>query len=239
LRRYLVVFDGDDTLWRTEGLYDGARNAAAQVISDSGLDGRAWVTLQKATDLRLVKALGLSGERFGRSFEEAFVALCLSSGISPDPHVLDAIKQLAASVFTRQAPMVEGAVDVLAALSSHHILVLHTQGEEWVQRKRIDQSRLESFFEYIYVVRRKDDTTFRGILDEIRVDPDEAWSIGNSLPSDINPALAIGMAGIWIPTHVWDHERRETGALPGRLHIVQSILEVPPLLDSDGTKESS
>ena len=37
-----------------------------------------------------------------------------------------------------------------------------------------------------------------------------AWSVGNSLASDINPALRIGMRAIWIDAPVWEYERRDS-----------------------------
>ena len=49
----------------------------------------------------------------------------------------------------------------------------------------------------------------RSLLADLDVNPGTAWLVGNSIPSDINPALACGMHAIWIDAHVWGHERRE------------------------------
>ena len=37
-----VVFDGDDTLWSTEKLYDDARSRAREVVAESGADAAKW-----------------------------------------------------------------------------------------------------------------------------------------------------------------------------------------------------
>ena len=34
-----IVFDGDDTLWETEALYDDARRRAREIVAATGLDG--------------------------------------------------------------------------------------------------------------------------------------------------------------------------------------------------------
>src|SRR4051812_13994583 len=45
-KRNLIVFDGDDTLWSTEQLYDRARSAAARLVASVGLDPVRFETLQ-------------------------------------------------------------------------------------------------------------------------------------------------------------------------------------------------
>ena len=45
-----IVFDGDDTLWGTEGLYDEARANARRVVAESGLDGANWEKIERRID---------------------------------------------------------------------------------------------------------------------------------------------------------------------------------------------
>ncbi|MEO8907547.1 MAG: hypothetical protein ABI310_05655, partial [Microbacteriaceae bacterium] len=46
-----VIFDGDDTLWLTEALYDDARASARAVVEHAGLNGTEWERLQRIRDL--------------------------------------------------------------------------------------------------------------------------------------------------------------------------------------------
>ena len=41
------MFDGDDTLWSTESLYDEARANARRVVAEAGLDDAAWEKLER------------------------------------------------------------------------------------------------------------------------------------------------------------------------------------------------
>jgi putative hydrolase of the HAD superfamily len=108
--------------------------------------------------------------------------------------------------------------------------VLLTKGDDTVQRRRIHQADLELAFDGIHIVPDKTEATFLSLLDHYGCPPAEAWSIGNSLRSDINPALRIGMNAIWVDAHVWEYERSETAPVAGNLQIVASLDDVPNLL---------
>ncbi|PYR76138.1 MAG: hypothetical protein DMF87_18855, partial [Acidobacteria bacterium] len=63
----MVVFDGDDTLWTTEPLYDEARQRARREVAAAGVDGAEWERLERATDVKNVTVMGFSVERFPTS----------------------------------------------------------------------------------------------------------------------------------------------------------------------------
>src|SRR5713226_8539462 len=94
-----VVFDGDDTLWSTEQLYDDARSRARRVVADSGLDGAKWEELDRLIDVENVTRFGHSIERFPTSCAQAYEDLCRSAGQVPDPSVAERIRDAARSVF--------------------------------------------------------------------------------------------------------------------------------------------
>jgi len=70
----------------------------------------------------------------------------------------------------------------------------------------------------------------RTLIDRLGIDPQQSWFVGNSVPSDVNPALACGMRAVWIDAHVWDHERREVPMWSDRLRASDSLLPVPSLI---------
>lgn len=230
MMRSLVVFDGDDTLWFVEGLYDAARAEAARIVEESGLDAEAWEALQRTIDVENVARLGLSAERFPTSCVQAYEQLSRLSGQSADPSVREAVRAAAARVFDSAAPVAERAEAVLSELSEKHRLALLTRGDPRVQRKRLAGTGLESFFERVEIVAHKDAAVFRQLLGQLGVHPEHAWSVGNSLPSDINPALECGMSAIWIDADVWEYERREVVPSPGRLFIAHSLSDVTDVL---------
>jgi len=122
----VVIFDGDDTLWMTEKLYDEARTAAAAEVAGAGLDADRWVKLELDIDVANVAKLGLSAERFPRSCVEAYLALCARSATAVDPVVVERVRLAASSVFHRRAPLAPHARTTLESLGASHRLVLLT-----------------------------------------------------------------------------------------------------------------
>jgi putative hydrolase of the HAD superfamily len=229
----LLVFDGDDTLWVSEPLYDAARDQARSIVEAAGLPGDRWEQLERSIDVENVSRLGLSAERFPTSCVEAYYRVALEVARQVDPAVEIAVRVAAESVFTLPAPLVHGVHEVLSALASRYSLALLTQGDPPIQRGRLSQSGLEDYFDAISGVERKAASSFRRLLSHFDVPPAASWSIGNSLPSDINPALSVGMNAIWVAGHVWEYERRETQPHVGHLVTAESLEEVPRILAGD------
>jgi putative hydrolase of the HAD superfamily len=230
-----VIFDGDDTLWETEPLYDSARRRAAQIASDLGLDGAEFEDLQRAIDLKNVELMGLSPDRFPKSSMEALDELSRRHGTALDASVLQRVYDVSASVFDAPAPLMPSSRRVLGCLQrSNYRLALLTKGDLEVQRMRVVKSGLSGYFERIEIVPTKSSETFLSLLHDLGEEPSRAWSVGNSYRSDIEPALRAGLSAIWIDAHVWGFEKSSPGldSLAGNLHVAESLSEVPDLLDA-------
>lgn len=229
--RRLIIFDGDDTLWRVEHLYDEARDRAASIVRDAGIDPLRWSDLQRELDVANVATLGLSRLRFPHSSVGAYERAAAEAGVAVHDDITEQVRLAAASVFERKAPLMAGARAVLDELRRTHRLVLLTQGDPVVQNKRVDDSGLRARFELVHIVERKDDSSFAAVLAETDVAAGDAWSVGNSIPSDINPALRLGLSAVWIEAHVWAHEQREDTPADGRFFVCESLKEVPNIIE--------
>lgn len=223
----LLVFDGDDTLWASELLYDRAREAVGKVVQKAGLDPVVWDKLQRQIDVENVNVpkLGLSSRRFPTSCRQAYWRLCSKHGFQPDESIAEQVYRVAASVFEAKAPLMPDVEKVLGLLSRDAVLVLLTKGDSKVQNKRITDSGLLQYFAAHFVVRKKTKSTFVELAQRFNVPPERSWSIGNSLPSDISPAVRAGWRAIWIDAHVWEHEQRGTQTIP------DGVVKLPRLTD--------
>lgn len=226
----LVVFDGDDTPWWAEPLYDEARLRAADVVARAGLDPLAWEQLERRLDVENVQRFGLSAERFPTSCADAYRKLARQQGCPIDEAVAEEVRVTAATVFETQAPVVGGAETVLTELGHVATLALLTKGDEQVQHTRVADSGLGRHFALIEIVDHKDESSFAGVLDQLGVHPSRAWSVGNSLHSDILPAIAIGMCAAWIDAHVWEHERHHEPTVHDRIWECSRLAELPELI---------
>lgn len=227
----LVVVDGDDTLWETEQLYDDARHAARRIVEAAGVDGAAWEALEREIDVENVARFGLSAERFPTSCVDAYRRLAAV----PDEDVAAAVWAAAATVFHTEAPLYPDSEAALALLAQRFLLVLYTKGDEHVQHRRVAQSGLASFFEEIVVTDAKSAASFRDLGERHAAANGHAWSIGNSLRSDILPAVEAGYRAVWVDRHVWEYERRHSQAVPAAVREATSLSEAAAIvLGADG-----
>jgi len=223
----LAVFDGDDTLWWTEPLYDEARRAAGRFVAGAGVDPEAWDRLERRLDVENVARLGFSQERFPASCVEAYRALASPPSLAVEV----AVHRAASAVFGCTAPPAPGARAVLEALAGSHHLVLLTKGDAEVQQRRVRASGLDDLLPTVEVVVEKGRGHFAELLQRFGASPEASWSIGNSWRSDIEPALAVGMRAVWIDAPVWEYERHAPRAVehPG-LIVAHTLGEVPAAL---------
>jgi putative hydrolase of the HAD superfamily len=205
-----AIFDGDDTLWRTEVLYDKAREAVRNIISNQRIDADKWEARQRLIDVQNVAVYGFSSERFPTSCLQAFKELWIAADRPIDVNLENKIVYEAQSVFRNRAELVPHVTNVLGTLRSRGVrLALLTKGDPRVQANRIEQSGLASVFEVIEIIQEKTTTAFRTMLQNLNADGSNTWAIGNSLRSDILPALELGVRGIWIDAPVWEYERSD------------------------------
>jgi putative hydrolase of the HAD superfamily len=130
-------------------------------------------------------------------------------GLPVDLGVVDAVERAAASVFDADAPLAEGAREVLSHLAGVADLALLTKGDRDVQATRIVASGLAHLFGDVVIVPEKSPATFRHVVERMGAEAASSWSVGNSLASDVHPAMAAGMRAVWVDAYVWPHERRE------------------------------
>jgi putative hydrolase of the HAD superfamily len=231
-RNKVVIFDGDDTLWITEPLYDQARTSAAQVVAASGVDPVLWDQLERVIDVENVQRFGLSAERFPTSCVEAYESAAEQMGLIPKPEVMRAVQSAAGSVFRETAPLAIGAVDLLESLHERYRLILYTQGDPDIQKKRITDSGLYAFFDFILVVETKSSGDLSQLIQKLNRPPSDFVFVGNSVRSDINPAISVGMNAVWVDRHVWDYEQQLIQHGSGRLYEIENLQQAATVIET-------
>lgn len=182
-------------------------------------------------DRRNVKTLGFSKRRFGLSMHQTYRHFSYEINRPLRRSVTIEIDAIRDRVFKKQPQLVPFASTILQSLARTNRLILLTKGTQKAQLHRVSTSGLGHFFEKILVVKQKNRNTFKSIVHTLNVSPSNAWSIGDSIRSDINPALQSGLNAIWIPQVTWEYER---GApfQSERFHKVQSLRKVATTVNS-------
>lgn len=222
-----IVFDGDDTLWSTEPLYDQARNSAMAEVAAAGLDADKWESLERRLDVENVARFGFSVERFPTSCVEAYEALAIGSGIPIDQRLSERIRSAARAVFRQDPPLVPNARETLLDLRGRGIkLGLLTKGDRDLQLRRVEHSGLKDLFDVVHVVADKPPAAFRDMVGALGCAPQESWSVGNSVRSDILPAIAAGLRAVWIDAHVWEHEHYDQPFSHGQVLVANDLAQL-------------
>lgn len=204
-----VIFDGDDTLWETAPLYARAKQEFFNKMSSLGYDRRDVERDFHNIDVANVDRLGFSKHRFATSMVETYRLFCNRSSLPYERSIERKIEAIAYGIFGNTLTTYECAEHVLARLWSHYKLILATKGDEEIQLAKIDQSGLAHFFSSIQILDHKTEREFRRIAEECKLDISSSWVVGDSLRSDINPALEVGFRAIWIPNDAWAYENAD------------------------------
>lgn len=227
-----LVFDGDDTLWYTMPLYRSAKKDFFDIMHSQGFDRSHVEESFERIDARNVKRLGFTGKRFRASMLQTYRAFCKRSHRTPTRRLERQISRIASSTSRGRPAVAPSARTTLTQLRKHYRLFLLTKGEPSVQRRRIEDSGLKELFDGIVIVPHKEPQTFSRLLAAHKCLPRHAWSIGNSIKSDINTAIRAGLKTIWIPNETWRYEEESPGKdAPIR---ARSLREIPNILAEEG-----
>lgn len=209
--RPILVFDADDTLWDEQAILQGFE-ADVEALLDR-LCGKPSRFRQHfiATEHENIPALGYGFASYIYSVGEAVAAR--PAWRRHKLAVLERVADLIAAVQTASPRLIDGVLPTLEALANRRYrMVLLTRGIDHEQRHKLARSGLSPFFSEIRVVGRKDVETYR---DTARALGDPAGQalcmIGNSMRSDVGPALEAGWRAIHVPPPTeWAHDQAET-----------------------------
>jgi putative hydrolase of the HAD superfamily len=225
-----VIFDADDTLWDTQRLYEISKAQFFLLMRESGFPRQEVAATLETIDYANVSKLGFSRKRFPQSMYETYGALCAKRARPFNKTIARQTIEIGSAVFKAAPQIFDGVHETLSALRLNNVkLVLATKGDKEVQGLRLNISCLRPYFDSVHILEEKGVSEFTRLISDEHVTLSHGWSVGNSAPSDINPALTVGLRAIWIPRETWIYEAGPAVSNE-RLHIVSSITEVPSIV---------
>src|SRR5215210_4252298 len=129
------------------------------------------------------------------------------------------------------------AREVLETLRARdHELWLIADGDVFDQESKLARSGLAPLFHHIAIVTEKSEDTYRRLLDQHGVLPEEFAMVGNALRSDVLPAIEIGGRAFHLADPVTSGPRdAEVG--PGHKDVSRAIPSLGALLQVLDTPE--
>ena len=228
----LVGFDGDDTLWHSEGFYQDAQAAFRRILAGYvDLTDQAVHTALYAGERRNLRLFGYGAKGMTLSMIETAIAVTGERINAADLH---RIVELGKSVLCHPVELLPGIRAAIEQVAVRHRVVLITKGDLFHQEAKIASSGLADLFARIEIVSEKDHAAYTRVLRECSVEPQRFAMVGNSLRSDIGPVLALGGYGVHLPYHVtWAHEL-EHDVAEEHAHVVriEAPAQIPAAVES-------
>lgn len=123
----------------------------------------------------------------------------------------------------------------MSELTDRYRLLLITKGDLLHQEQKLAASGLGDLFAAVEIVSEKDASTYNRIFDRHGTGAAQAVICGNSLRSDILPALAAGAYSAYVPYHItWAHEVADAPIGHERYVQLKDIRELPTWVSSIG-----
>jgi putative hydrolase of the HAD superfamily len=226
-----VGLDADDTLWHNESIFRMTQVRFRELMADHAepdfLDSRL-----AEVERRNLGLYGYGVKGFTLSLIET--AMDITGGAPPGRIIAD-ILAAGREMLLHPVEPLPGVEEALAELAAHYDLVLITKGDLLHQEQKLAASGLGDLFKGVEIVSEKDAATYARVFARHGAGPASAAMAGNSLRSDILPALQAGAYAAHIPYELtWAHELADPPTGHPRFTELPSIRHLPEWLKGLG-----
>ena len=220
----IVGLDADDTLWHNETIFRMTHDRFSALLAEFA-DAETVEARLAEVERRNIGIYGYGAKGFTLSMLETALAI---SERKVSAATLDEILTAGREMMGHPIEPLPGVVDALAVLNNEVKLVLITKGDLFHQETKLAASGLGDYFEGVEIVSEKTADTYRRVFVRYGEGPETALMAGNSVKSDILPALQAGAYAALIPYHlVWAHEAAEAPATHPRYRELATLADLP------------
>jgi 2-haloalkanoic acid dehalogenase type II len=219
-----VILDFGGTLSEGELDWEPYHEAIRVILASRGsiVDmGQLKKALRAALgELNKVRVLGKE-----MTFEDVYSDFLRRLSIASNDDILKELHEAFRKYYRAEfLPCVE---DVLKTLSSKYKVALLSNTMSDQPRRLLHEYNYEKYFDIILHsrdigTRKPNPETFRYVLRKLKVQPDEAVHVGDSVEADMIGAQETGITGIWI---------KSSDQPPWSGYAIKNICELPSLLD--------
>lgn len=230
----VLIYDLDDTLVDTSEVYYSVREKFLQILIDEGFPSEKILDLFETIDTKNITIYGHRPERYKISMLETYDSCCKKFSFLIKDNILKELEKCGKTILEKMPLLIDNALELLEWGYKNYRQVLFTRGLESLQIQKITHVGLTHFFDKIKVVSTKDKQILSGFLSEINACKEDCWIIGDSVKSDINPAIELGINCI---LYLYQHHsyfwRQEYGEqAKGDFYCVKNLLEIKDVIEN-------
>ncbi|SFC93683.1 HAD family hydrolase [Tropicimonas isoalkanivorans] len=227
-----IGFDADDTLWHNERFFVLTQDRFADLLSD--------YTDREMLDQRLLESEKRNIGHYGygiKGFMLSMIETAIDVTDSRVPaSVIRQILEIGQDMLRHPIELLPHARDAVEAMArSNRKVLLITKGDLLDQERKLTESGLWECFDRVEIVSEKSAEVFDRIFSEHGDGPDKALMVGNSMKSDVLPAIAAGAWGVHVPFHLaWALEAADAPDGHARFRVLEHLGELPNLVEGLG-----
>ena len=216
--RWTIAFDADDTLWHNDRLFRLTEARFAELLADHAEDPDLRGRLLAAER----RNLGIYG--FG---VKGFVLSMIETAIEVTEARVPAA--VIAELLARGREMLAHPIDLLphareavGAAAAHGEVILVTKGDLLDQERKLAQSGLGELFDAVEIVSDKTAAVYARLF--ARHGSARSMMVGDSLRSDVIPAIEAGAWGVHVPQGPgWVLEAADPPSDHPRFHVLADL----------------
>ena len=222
-----IGFDADDTLWQNETFFRMTEQRFTELLSEHGAHDVITARLLEA-ERRNLRFYGYGVKGFTLSMIETAVEVT-AGRVSAS--VIAEILSFGRQMLQNPVETLPNVRETLDALAGRYRILLITKGDLFDQERKLAQSGLGDCFSAIEIVSDKTPDTYRRLFARHGDGAARAAMVGNSLKSDIIPALRAGSWGIHVPHELtWALEHEDAPEAEPRFRRIADLGQLPALL---------
>lgn len=225
----IVGLDADDTLWHSEKVFRLTQDRLNELLAPYA-DAETLEARLAETERRNLAVFGYGAKGFTLSMLETALK------VSDRQVSVDVVAEIIAAgreLLTHPVEPLPGVREALEALAAERRLVLITKGDLFHQESKLAASGLGEFFSGVEIVSEKRAGTYRSIFARHGEGAEHAVMAGNSVRSDVLPALEAGSYAALIPYPiVWQNEAAEAPSANPRFKELASLSDLPAWIES-------
>jgi putative hydrolase of the HAD superfamily len=224
-----IAFDADDTLWHNERFFRLTQDRFAALLADY-TDPHALQARLLAAEKRNLGHYGFGIKGFVLSMIET--ALEVTEEKVPG-RVIRELIEAGQEMLRHPIELLPHAREAVEALAPDFRLLVVTKGDLLDQERKVAQSGIGELFDGVEIVSQKTPEAYAAIFARHGNGAERGMMVGNSLRSDVLPAIRAGGWGVFVPHDLtWEVEHDDAPEDHPRFRRIDDLGRLPELVRS-------
>ncbi len=222
-----IAFDADDTLWQNERFFRMTQERFADLLREYTEPDHLYERLLDA-ERRNLGHYGFGIKGFMLSMIETAIEV---TDERVPASVIRELIEAGQEMLGHPIELLPHAREAVEVLADGYRILLVTKGDLLDQERKLAQSGLGDLFDAVEIVSNKTEAVYAEIFRRHGDGPETAMMVGNSMRSDVVPAIRAGGWGVFVPHDLtWEIEHDEAPENHPRYRELSDLGELPDLV---------